>query len=127
MYWLTGRHSQLFSESNIAIYKPILKPIRTYGIEFWRTTKESNIDIFECFQTKTLRTMLGIPYYISNKIIYDDLKINAIRIEIAKYSKNYKTCLIQHPNVLASDLLNSMNIHFRRLKRSNTLDLTHRF
>ncbi|KMQ86692.1 hypothetical protein RF55_14266 [Lasius niger] len=127
MYWLTGRHSQLSSESKIAIYKPILKPVWTYDIQLWRTTKESNIDILERFQTKTLRTMLGIPYHISNKIIYDNLKINAIRIEIAKYSKNYKTRFIQHPKVLASDLLNPMNIHFRRLKRSNTLDLTHRF
>ncbi|GBP60527.1 RNA-directed DNA polymerase from mobile element jockey [Eumeta japonica] len=35
MYWLMGRKSNLSHESKIAIYKTILKPIWTYGIQLW--------------------------------------------------------------------------------------------
>ncbi|GBP22827.1 RNA-directed DNA polymerase from mobile element jockey [Eumeta japonica] len=63
MYWLMGRKSNLSHESKIAIYKTILKPIWTYGIQLWGTASNSNIEILERFQSKTLRTMLDIPYY----------------------------------------------------------------
>ena len=32
-YWLIGRKTHLSNESKMAIYKTILKPVRTYGIE----------------------------------------------------------------------------------------------
>lgn len=68
--------------------------------------------------------MLDIPYYISNKFIYDDLKINIVRLEISKFRGNYTTRLSQHPNILATGLLDPTCVRFSRLKRINTLDLT---
>jgi hypothetical protein len=35
MNWLIGRKSQLSLENKLLIYKVILKPIWTYGIELW--------------------------------------------------------------------------------------------
>jgi hypothetical protein len=35
MNWLINRKSQLSLENKIAIYKAIIKPVWTYGIELW--------------------------------------------------------------------------------------------
>jgi hypothetical protein len=36
------------------MYKTILKPIWTYGIQLWGTASTSNIEILERFQSKAL-------------------------------------------------------------------------
>jgi hypothetical protein len=55
MNWLIGRKSQLSLENKLLIYKVILKPIWTYGIELWGCAKPSNIKILQTYQSKTLR------------------------------------------------------------------------
>ena len=35
LYWLLGRKLQLSIENKLLIYKTIIKPIWTYGIEIW--------------------------------------------------------------------------------------------
>jgi hypothetical protein len=37
MYWLLGRQSQLSTTNKLLLYKTILKPIWTYGIQLWGT------------------------------------------------------------------------------------------
>ena len=63
MHWLIGRKSRLSRESKITIYKTILKPIWTYGIQLWGTASHSNIEILERFQCKTLRDTFDIYKY----------------------------------------------------------------
>ncbi|GBP88608.1 RNA-directed DNA polymerase from mobile element jockey [Eumeta japonica] len=55
MYWLIGCKSQLSDASKMTIYKTILKPVWTYGIQLWGTASHSNIEILERFQSKTMR------------------------------------------------------------------------
>jgi hypothetical protein len=49
MHWLLGRKSKLSINNKLLIYKAILKPIWTYGIQLWGTTFNSNIAILESF------------------------------------------------------------------------------
>jgi hypothetical protein len=35
MYWLLGRKSKLSTSNKLLIYKTILKPVWTYGIQLW--------------------------------------------------------------------------------------------
>jgi hypothetical protein len=35
MHWLLGRRSTLSIESKLLLYKAVLKPIWTYGIQLW--------------------------------------------------------------------------------------------
>jgi hypothetical protein len=49
MNWLLGRKSQLSQSNNLLLYKTILKPIWTYGIQLWGTASTSNIEILERF------------------------------------------------------------------------------
>jgi hypothetical protein len=52
MYWLLGQKSKLSTSNKRLIYKTILKPIWTYGIQLWGAASTSNIEILECFQSK---------------------------------------------------------------------------
>jgi hypothetical protein len=49
MYWLLRRKSNLSISNKLLIYKTILKPIWTYGIQLWGMASTSNIEILERF------------------------------------------------------------------------------
>jgi hypothetical protein len=53
--WLIHRKSQLSLANKITIYKTIIKPVWTYGIEPWGCSKPSNTKILQKFQSKTIR------------------------------------------------------------------------
>lgn len=127
MYWLIGKKSQLTNESKMLIYKTILKPVWTYGVELWGTASNSNIDILERFQTKALRFMFNIPKCIHNKYILQDLKLKTVKQEIAARSSNYQKKLTKHVNSLAADLSGSGSIVYTRLKRNSVPNLIKRF
>uniref|UniRef100_A0A2A4IUM2 Reverse transcriptase domain-containing protein n=1 Tax=Heliothis virescens TaxID=7102 RepID=A0A2A4IUM2_HELVI len=127
LYWLIGPKSQLSSLSKMTIYKTVLKPIWTYGIQLWGTASNSNIDILERFQSKTLRTMFNIPYNIRNKYIHMDLNINTVKEEVTAYSIKYQKRLSIHTNNLAYKLGGTGGVHFSRLKRQSVLSLETRF
>jgi hypothetical protein len=58
MYWLLGRKSQLSLSNKLLLYKTILKPIWTYGVQLWGTASTSNLEILEHFQSKALRLIV---------------------------------------------------------------------
>jgi hypothetical protein len=61
MQWLLGRKSKLSTTNKLLLYKTILKPIWTYGIQLWGTASTSNIEILEKFQSKVLRIIVNAP------------------------------------------------------------------
>jgi hypothetical protein len=64
-----GRKSKLSTSNKLFIYKTILKPIWTQGIQLWGTASTSNIEILECFQSKALRMIVDAPWYVPNTVI----------------------------------------------------------
>jgi hypothetical protein len=73
MYSLLGRRSQLSTPNKLLLYKTILKPIWTYGIQLWGTASTSNIEILERFQSKALCMIVDAPWYVPNHLIRRDL------------------------------------------------------
>ena len=53
-YWLLGRNTERSVKNKILIYRQILKPVWTYGIELWGCTKKSNIEMIQKFRNKVL-------------------------------------------------------------------------
>lgn len=47
--WLLHKKSKLYVENKLFLYKVILKPIWTYGIQLWGTASNSNIQIIQRF------------------------------------------------------------------------------
>jgi len=52
--WLIRKNSPLSLENKTLIYKTILKPVWTYGIELWGCASKSNIAIMQQYQSKIL-------------------------------------------------------------------------
>ena len=73
-YWLIDRRSNLSTQNKITLYKTVIKPVWTYGIQLWGTASNSYIEILQRFQSKTLRSLLNAPWYVTNETIHRDLK-----------------------------------------------------
>jgi hypothetical protein len=125
MYWLLGRRSKLSITNKLLIYKVILKPIWTYGIQLWGTTANSNIDILERFQSKVLRLIVDAPWYVSNSVIRNNLQIPTVKEEIRRFSTRYAARLRAHNNELIVPLTEPPTN--KRLRRHWPSDLVHRF
>jgi hypothetical protein len=117
MYWLINKKSQLSLENKITIFKAIIRPIWTYGIELWGCSKPSNTKILQMFQSKTLRKLANAPWYISNVTLHDDLGIPYVTEVIRKYAKNHKNRTAQNNKQLIRDLFNKP----KRGKRLNKM------
>ena len=103
-YWIIGPKSQLSLENKLLVYKVILEPVWTYGIQPWGTASNSNLEILEQFQSKVLRIITQATRYVANIIIKRDLQIPTVKQEAWKYGANYWKRLDTHPNNLANTL-----------------------
>jgi hypothetical protein len=125
MYWLLGRQSKLTTSSKLLAYKVALKPIWTYGLQFWGTAPTSNIEILEGFQSKALRTITDASWYVPNALLRRDLHIPSVKEEIQRLSSQYSARLDSHPNLLTANLKKQPTS--RRLRRILPTDLPTRF
>ena len=55
--------------NKLLIYKTVLRPVWTYGIELWGCTATSNIDIIQRYQSKMLRSITNAPWYVTNQTL----------------------------------------------------------
>jgi len=81
-----------------------LKPIWTYSFQLWGTSANSNIEIFQRFQSKTLRMIPNAPWYVTNKRIHHKLNIPTVR---ENKSTHYKEKIQLHLNQLACKLMDN--------------------
>lgn len=122
MQWLIGRKSQLSMENKLIIYKTILKPVWTYGIELWGCSKPSNTKILQTFQSKTLRMIVNAPWFVTNQTLHEDLDVPYIKEEISRHAIKYRHRIIDHDNQLINELA-AQPLSNRRLKRQWPEDL----
>lgn len=116
LHWLIGRQSSLSLENKMLIFKCILKPVWTYGIELWGSASHSNIEILQRFQNKALKVFSCSPWFIKNSEVHEYLQITTIKQDVENSCKTYKQRLQRHKNQLATILLDSTNSTLR-LKR----------
>jgi hypothetical protein len=81
----------------------------------------SNIEILERFQSKALRMIVNVPWYVSNTVIRRDLQIPTVKEEIRRYSSQYSVRFSTHPNDLIVNLTELPDN--RRLQRHLPNDL----
>jgi hypothetical protein len=126
MYWIICRKSQLSLLNKLLVYKVILKPIWTYGIQLWGSAPNSNLGNLERVQSKMLRIITDAPRYVPNVAIKRDLQVLTVRQEVRNYSITYKQKLDNHPNSLGKSLFQKTTCNCR-LKRYYPADLATRF
>ena len=96
--WLLGRKSQLSIAKKLLVYKTIIKPIWTYGIEIWGCASKSSEAILQKAQSKILRMITNAPWYVSDLNLHEDLKIPyVLEVVFDKYAKHHQK-LEMHSN-----------------------------
>jgi hypothetical protein len=90
--------------NKLLLYTTIIKPIWTYGLELWGSTKPSNLRRIQSLQSKILRKIVDAPFYVSNLTLHKDLKVPfVIDLASSRYQKFHST-LHLHPNPLVQSL-----------------------
>jgi hypothetical protein len=69
---------KVVSFNKLVLYKQILKPVWTYGIQLWGRTKPSNTAVIQRFQNKVLRNIVDARWYVRNADLYRDLKMEKV-------------------------------------------------
>ena len=121
-FWLLNKRSPLSLQNKLLLYTNAIKPVWTYGIQLWGTAANSNLEILQRFQNKTLRMIANAPRYFPIRQLHQDLKIPYVKDEIKKFANKHYNRILSHPNTLASSLM-SESSRFQRLRRLAPLDL----
>jgi hypothetical protein len=124
IHWLLGRSSELSIHNKIILYKQVICPDWSYGIQLWGCVSDSNIQVIQLYQYKVLKCIVNAPWYVRNSD-HRDLGIETVTDITAKFAKSHEKRLQIHINIEASRLLN-VNNTTRRLKRKNPSELVRR-
>jgi hypothetical protein len=121
---LLDSRSRLTIKNKLTIYKTMIRPIWTYGVQLWGSAKPSHTKRIQAIQNKILRTITQCPFYVNNSTLHNDLHIPYI-IDIARSSyKSLYNKFHTHTNPLIIELaVHVPNNHIRRLKRHWPRDL----
>lgn len=115
LYWLLGRNSKLSLDNKLLVYKAIIKPIWTYGIQLWGSASASNIMSIQRAQNYILKQISNAPWFTRTTEVHEYLNMATVKQEIITHGANYKLRLEKHPNQLAGQLTIPETV--RRLKK----------
>jgi hypothetical protein len=124
MYWIMGRQSAMSTHNKLVLYRQILKPVWTYGIQLWGCTKPSNMAIIQRFQNRVLRNIVGSPWYVRNADLHRDLRIEMATAEIRRFARKHEERLYHHDTVDTIQLLDNGKL-IRRLRRTKPFELVY--
>jgi hypothetical protein len=110
MYWLLGLNSELSVHNKLTLYKQVIRPVWSYGIQFWGCASESNIQVVQRYQNKVLKCIVNAPWYVRNSDLRRDLGNETVTDIIAKFAKSHAKRLQDYINIETSRLLNVNNI-----------------
>jgi hypothetical protein len=108
-------------ENKLLLYKAVIKPIWTYGIELWGCASISNAAIIQRSQSKILRTIANALWFVSNHTLHTDLNIPYVREVINERIDKHLNKIETHPNPLVEIL--TQPTRNRRLNRHWTSEL----
>jgi len=91
LYWLLGRSSPLSVGNKLLLYKSLITPIWTYGIELWGCACKSNTAIMQRNQSKT-QAIVDAKWYVTNTMIHEDLGIPPVQEVIHDRSREETEC-----------------------------------
>jgi len=109
----------------LLLYKLLLRPIWSYGLQLWGLAKVSNTNRIQRFQSKVLRVISKAPFYVSNNTLHSNFNLPTVTVLAKLHYKLFNKKLAYHSNPLIVQL-SSANIPgnpHKRLKRQWCRDL----
>jgi hypothetical protein len=73
--WLKGKKFHPSIENKLLIYRAVMKPVWSYGIELWGCVSKSNIINMQRSQSEILRAIANAPCYVANHTMHTDYNI----------------------------------------------------
>jgi hypothetical protein len=73
MYWLLGRNSELSVHNKLTLYKQVIRPVCSYGIQLWGCASDSNIQVIQRYQS-VLRLLVTASVVPSSPILVTLMK-----------------------------------------------------
>jgi hypothetical protein len=104
IHWLLGRTSPVSVNNKLLLYKTVIAPIWSYGLELWGSASKYNTAIIQRCQSKILRAIVDAPWYATNTMIHNDLGIPPIQKVIHDGSSKRRAKLQSHSNPLVRSL-----------------------
>jgi hypothetical protein len=102
--WLLGRNLELSIYNKLILYKQVLRPVWSYGIQLWGCACDSNIQVIQRFQNKVLKCIVQAPWYIRNSDLHRDLRIETVNDIITRLASSHKKIVQNHINSEVSKL-----------------------
>jgi hypothetical protein len=116
------KKSNLSTENKILVYKAVIKPIWTYGIELWGCASKSNTTIMQRAQSKILRTMTNASWYVTNHTLHTDFNIPYVIDVINERINKHLSKLESHPNPLVETLKQPTRNRMLKIRTSDLHD-----
>jgi hypothetical protein len=88
MCWLLGRNSELSAHNKLTLYKKVICPVWSYGIQLWGFASDSNIQVIQHYQNKVLKCIVNTPWYVRNSGLHRDLGIETVINNIANFANS---------------------------------------
>ena len=70
-----NRESDLSVRNGVLLYKQLIRPMMDYAYPTWRSAARTHVRRLQVLQSKFFRLATGVPWYISNRQIHEDLDI----------------------------------------------------
>jgi len=127
LYRLIGRNSSMSLNNKVLIYKTLLSPLWTYGLEVWGSTKASNMKRIQSLQSRILRNIASAPYYVTNVTLHTDLNVPFVSDLAKSRYQVFHRNLTSHTNPIVQSLSTPAlpGNPVRRLRRRWPRDLLH--
>jgi hypothetical protein len=98
LYPIISHNSPLSLSNKTFVYKTYLRPIITYASPIWASNiSESNRNKLEVLQNTTLRTISGLPWFVSNQTIRNSTRVIPLPEQISIETNNLKASVINSP------------------------------
>jgi hypothetical protein len=88
--WLLGSNSELSVHNKLTLYKQVIRPVWSYGIQLWGCASDSNIQVIQRYQNKVLKCIVNAPWYFWNCDLHRDLGIETVTDIIVNFAKDMK-------------------------------------
>ncbi|KAL7724818.1 hypothetical protein ACLKA6_017308 [Drosophila palustris] len=85
--WLLRPRSGLSLTAKVRLFKAIISPTLTWGLNIWGTACNSSIKKIESCQSKILRRIVGSPWYVRDVTIYRDLGVPSLCTTVNKFEQ----------------------------------------
>jgi len=96
-----NRKSDLSVRNGVLLYKQLIRPLMNYSCPAWRSAARSHIRRLQVLQSQCLRLATGVPWYVSNRQIHEDLGVPLFVDHIRALTKSFDSKLADVGNTLS--------------------------